>query len=82
MLVQVIDGGGHVWGRVFEADGLTVIVTLAWKVKAQHRVALLGGLASAIEAWLSPDVRRRLTPPVKDAVSGAIALARTDGVSR
>lgn len=40
------------------------------------RVALLGGLASAIEAWLSPDVRRRLTPPLKDAVSGAIRLAR------
>jgi glucosamine kinase len=40
------------------------------------RVAMLGGLASAIEAWLSPDVRRRLTPPLKDAVSGAIRLAR------
>jgi glucosamine kinase len=40
------------------------------------RVALLGGLASAIEAWLAPDVRRRLSPALRDAMSGAIALAR------
>ncbi len=40
------------------------------------RVALLGGLASAMEAWLAPDVRRRLSPPLGDAMSGAIALAR------
>jgi len=40
------------------------------------RVALLGGLATAMEAWLAPDVRRRLSPPLGDAMSGAIALAR------
>lgn len=39
------------------------------------RVALLGGLSSAIEPWLSPDVRRRLKPPEGDAVSGAIIAA-------
>ncbi len=41
------------------------------------RVALLGGLSSAIEPWLSPDVRHRLKPADGDAVSGAIILART-----
>lgn len=40
------------------------------------RVTLLGGLASAIEPWLAPDVRRRLKPAEGDAVSGAIILAK------
>jgi glucosamine kinase len=40
------------------------------------RVALLGGLATAIEPWLAPDVRRRLKPADGDAVSGAMLLAR------
>ena len=40
------------------------------------RVTLLGGLATAIEPWLSPDVRRRLKPADGDAVSGAILLGR------
>lgn len=39
------------------------------------RVSLLGGLASPLEPWLSPDVRRRLKPADGDAVSGAIILA-------
>lgn len=40
------------------------------------RIALIGGLSSAIEPWLAPDVRRRLKPLDGDAVSGAIRLAR------
>jgi glucosamine kinase len=40
------------------------------------RVALLGGLSSAIEPWLAPDVRRRLRPADGDAVAGALILAR------
>lgn len=40
------------------------------------RVTILGGLSSAIEPWLSPDVRRRLKPADGDAVAGAIILAR------
>ena len=28
-----------------------------------------------IEAWLAPDVRRRLSPALGDAITGAIALA-------
>lgn len=45
------------------------------------RVSLLGGLASPIEPWLAPDVRRRLKPADGDAVSGAIILARRLGRS-
>ncbi len=44
--------------------------------KGAPRVCLLGGLASPLEPWLSPDVRRRLKPIDGDAVSGAIILAR------
>lgn len=44
--------------------------------KGAPRVALLGGLSSAIEPWLAPDVRRRLKPADGDAVSGAIILAK------
>jgi glucosamine kinase len=40
------------------------------------RIALLGGLSSALEPWLSPDIRRRLKPADGDAVSGALILAR------
>lgn len=40
------------------------------------RVALIGGLSSAMEAWLAPDVRRRLAPAQGDAIAGALYLAR------
>jgi len=63
-----------VQGAAEQIDGLV----RALIAQGAPRVALLGGLASALEAWLSPDVRRRLTPPLKDAVSGAIRLARAD----
>lgn len=44
------------------------------------RVALLGGLASSMEPWLSPDVQRRLVPVEGDAVDGALHLARRAAV--
>jgi len=40
------------------------------------RIALLGGLASPMQAWLAPDVQRRLAPVEGDAVDGALLLAR------
>jgi glucosamine kinase len=40
------------------------------------RIALLGGLASSMQPWLSPDVQRRLVPVEGDAVDGALHLAR------
>src|SRR5690606_20795489 len=40
------------------------------------RLALLGGLAPALEPRLSADLRRRLVPIAGDAVSGALYLAR------
>ena len=45
------------------------------------RLALLGGLASAMEEWLSVETRRHLVPPAGDAVDGALQLARLAGRS-
>ena len=42
------------------------------------RVALMGGLADKVEPYLSADVRNRLSPPLGDALSGALHLARTE----
>ncbi|CAN5307390.1 N-acetylglucosamine kinase [soil metagenome] len=44
--------------------------------KGAPRMAILGGLASAMEEWLSPDVRKGFSPALGDAVSGALSLAQ------
>jgi glucosamine kinase len=41
------------------------------------RVALMGGLAGAIEPWLAHATRKRLVPPAGDALDGALRLARS-----
>lgn len=40
------------------------------------RLSLVGGLSGPIAAWLTPDLRSRLTPPEGDAVAGALLVAR------
>jgi glucosamine kinase len=40
------------------------------------RLALSGGLAASMEAWLSPQTQERLVTPEGDALSGALQLAR------
>ncbi|MEA2896760.1 MAG: glucosamine kinase [Bradyrhizobium sp.] len=42
------------------------------------RISLLGGLASRLNQWLSPDVLNFLSPPQGDAVAGALLLARRE----
>ena len=61
-----------VQGAAEQIDGLV----RALVERGAPRIALIGGLSSAIEPWLAPDVRRRLKPLDGDAVSGAIRLAR------
>jgi glucosamine kinase len=39
------------------------------------RLALVGGLAAAVEPWLAHDTRRHLVAPQGDAVAGALRLA-------
>ncbi len=61
-----------VQGAAEQVDGLV----RALVERGAPRIALIGGLSSAIEPWLAPDVRRRLKPLDGDAVSGAIRLAQ------
>jgi glucosamine kinase len=61
-----------VQGAAEQIDGLV----RALVGRGAERIALVGGLSSAIEPWLAPDVRRRLKPVEADAVTGAIHLAR------
>jgi len=42
------------------------------------RVALVGGLAPHLEAWLAPETRRHLAMPEGDALAGALQLARAE----
>lgn len=48
---------------------------LAWETP---RLALVGGLASAIDPYLAEDLRHRLGPPEGDALSGALRLAAAE----
>jgi glucosamine kinase len=43
------------------------------------RISLLGGLASRLVQWLSPDALHFLSPPEGDAVAGALLLVRSEG---
>lgn len=69
---------GDAAGRQIVQAAAEQIDTLVRTLFAQGapRVALLGGLSSALEPWLAPDVRRALKPAEGDAVSGAIILAK------
>jgi glucosamine kinase len=40
------------------------------------RISLLGGLASRLVRWLSPEMLGFISPPESDAVAGALLLAR------
>lgn len=40
------------------------------------RLALMGGLAAAVEPWLPGTTRARLVPPAGDALDGALRIAR------
>ena len=45
------------------------------------RVALVGGLAPHLEAWLAPETRRHLAMPEGDALAGALQLARAEATA-
>ncbi len=77
LVMRHADNGDPVGRRIVQAaaeqvDGLV----RALVERGAPRIALIGGLSSAIEPWLAPDVRRRLKAIDGDAVSGAIRLAQ------
>ncbi|WP_372424804.1 BadF/BadG/BcrA/BcrD ATPase family protein [Salinarimonas chemoclinalis] len=76
LVMRHADAGDPVGRRLVQAgaeqiDGLV----RALVDRGAPRVSLIGGLSSAVEAWLAPDVRRRLSPALDDAVTGAMHLA-------
>lgn len=77
MVMRHADQGDAAARRIVQAAaGHIDTIVRALFEKGAPRVTLLGGLASPLEPWLAPDVRRRLKPADGDAVSGAIILAR------
>jgi glucosamine kinase len=77
MVMRHADQGDAAGRRIVQsaAEQIDALVRALFDQGAP-RVTLLGGLSSALEPWLSPDVRRRLKPADGDAVSGAIILAK------
>ncbi|TPN40833.1 N-acetylglucosamine kinase [Mesorhizobium sp. B2-3-3] len=77
MVMRHADQGDPIGRRIVQgaAEQIDTLVRVLFE-KGAPLVTLLGGLASPLEPWLSPDVRRRLKPADGDAVSGAIILAR------
>lgn len=77
MVMRHADQGDSAGRRIVQAaaEQIDTLVRTLFELGAP-RVTLLGGLSSPLEAWLAPDVRRRLKPADGDAVSGAIILSR------
>ena len=63
-----------------DAHGLTLVrqsaEEIALMARQSGKLALMGGLAQPIEPYLPESLRRVLTAPQGDALSGALALAR------
>ncbi|MCA0029968.1 N-acetylglucosamine kinase [Mesorhizobium sp. B263B2A] len=83
MVMRHADQGDPAGRRMVQsaAEQIDTLVRVLFE-KGAPRVTLLGGLASPLEPWLAPDVRRRLKPADGDAVSGAIILARRSARGR
>ncbi|PQZ26588.1 N-acetylglucosamine kinase [Ochrobactrum vermis] len=78
MVMRHADQGDAAARRIVQAAaGHIDTIVRALFEKGAPCVTMLGGLATPLEPWLAPDVRRRLKPADGDAVSGAIILART-----
>jgi N-acetylglucosamine kinase-like BadF-type ATPase len=46
-----------------------------------EQVALVGGVAKPLGAWLAPETRAHLVPPAGDALTGASLLAREEAAA-
>jgi glucosamine kinase len=69
--------GDPVGRRIVEraADAIGDLLDL-FLARGIDRLSLVGGLADAITAWLTPDLRARLRRPDSDAAAGALLVAR------
>jgi glucosamine kinase len=77
LVMRHADAGDAVGRRIARAAAIQIDAIARRLVECgAPRIALAGGLASRMEPWLAPDVRRRLSPVEGDAVAGALLLAR------
>jgi glucosamine kinase len=77
MVMRHADAGDPAGRRVVRAAAAQVDAMVRRLIESgAPRIALAGGLASSMEPWLAPDVRRRLSPAEGDAVAGGLLLAR------
>jgi glucosamine kinase len=77
LVMRHADAGDAVGRRVVRAAAAQVDAMVRRLLESgAPRIALAGGLASSMEPWLAPDVRRRLSPVEGDAVTGGLLLAR------
>lgn len=76
---QILDvaKAGDPRAREIAGEAATAIVALANALNAlgAERIALVGGFGEPLRPYLPPDVAKRLVPPRRDAVDGAILLA-------
>jgi glucosamine kinase len=77
LVMRHADSGDPVGRRIVRAAAAHIDAMVRRLIESgAPRIALAGGLASSMEPWLAPDVRRRLHPVEGDAVAGALLLAR------
>jgi glucosamine kinase len=77
LVMRHADAGDAVGRRVVRAAAAQVDAMVRRLIESgAPRIALAGGLASSMEPWLAPDVRRRLCPVEGDAMAGGLLLAR------
>lgn len=76
VVVRHVDDGEPVARRIMQ-DAAASIDTIcrALLERGAPRLSLLGGLGSVMEHWLAPDLRRRISPQIGDALDGAAILA-------
>ncbi|QBK29850.1 BadF/BadG/BcrA/BcrD ATPase family protein [Roseitalea porphyridii] len=76
IVVRHADEGDPAARRIMQ-DAAAAIETIGRTLfeRGAERLSLIGGLASVIESWLAPDLRRRLSPQLGDSLDGAAILA-------
>jgi glucosamine kinase len=77
MVLRHATGGDPIGRRIVEraADAIGDLLNVFLR-HGIDRLSLVGGLSGPIAAWLTSDLRGRLTPPDGDAIAGALLVAR------
>ncbi|MEM5583815.1 MULTISPECIES: BadF/BadG/BcrA/BcrD ATPase family protein [unclassified Roseibium] len=76
IVVRHVDDGEPAARRIMQSAAAKIdLICRALLETGAPRLSLIGGLASVIETWLAPDLRRRLKPPLGDPLDGASLLA-------